>query len=1165
MTGAWRTLSVALTANSAGYTRAMGSASAATAKFDAQNKKTTADAGSRWAKMGKIAAGGFVVLSVAIAGSIAQAISWESAWAGVTKTVDGTAAQMEKLEDDLLSMATRLPVTREEIAGVAEAAGQLGIQTENVAEFTEVMVGMGVATNLSSEEVATAFARIANITGLSQDDFDRLGSAVVDLGNNFATTESEITEMSLRIASAGTAIGLSEADILGVATAMSSVGIKAEAGGSAMSRVLINIATAVDAGGDKLAEFARVSGVSASEFATMWKEDAAGALTLFVEGLGDAQAEGESLFQLLDEFGMSDVRVGNMMRSLVGSTGLLESAIGTANRAFEENIALQEETDKRYATTASQLAILKNQITEVARVVGTEFLPAVQGAIALIQEFGKWAGDVGGQMAGKLGGAWKDLVAAGEDLGAALKVVWDTAKPVVEVLAALAAGAVVGTIIGLSDALAGMAGFLADNEWLVRALVAAVGALIAKAALASALTVLSNGLAAIGTFGSLAAEGVKGVVVAMGNMDAGSISRMGTTLHGALSGISTGAVLGGAAVAGFGAILYAWADDADKARKKAAELKRSIDTIVSGAEAAGESAEEFFQKNDFVDLWQEHGDVFEEYGVSLQTLSDYMNGTASESAAAREKMDEYFDSLEGGNTALFASAEAASAAANAREGSIDALDRATEATTNNMTAEEKAIALRSEHEASTKSLAERYMDLATAIDGAADSVRDYYGEVVSVIDAEMNVADGLITLTDAYKENGATLDRNTEKGRANFRANEEQRDLALEHALAVANENESMEDGIAVLTIRAEQMRNVGIAAGLSEPEINDMLETMGLTPEQITTIFEAEYGQMIVAQERFDEVAEHIRNADVTATLGIDDEESLAKMEYMEAMFGEYVQANPETHAFMDITDPVARKAALDGIMDDYIEKNPETSAFLNDLPARQKKRYLVGILDGFARKKWTASINASATGLAAANNAIWGVTNRRRTANVRARPTGLTATNNAIWGVANQRRTAVIDVISRASSSIFGGMYGRRWGGIDHMASGGVRQAMMGSGSNMVWWDEPETGGEAYIPRLGDKSRNRSILEIAAGWQGLTLTDPTKAHKMATGGVMHAIPPQAGNSGGGGNDHRSMSLEVNVVSPDAALAGKKVVEAIDRSYPDFAKVVNKHERAHQ
>lgn len=173
-----------------------------------------------------------VTLPIAgLAGVAAKsAIDFESAFAGVRKTVDASEADMRKLESGIRDMAKEMPTAATEIAGVAEAAGQLGIKTPSILGFTKTMVMLGDSTNMSAEEAATSLARLANITGMSQDDFDKLGSTIVALGNNMATTESEITNMGLRLAGAGKQVGLTEPQIMSFAAALSSVGIEAEAG-----------------------------------------------------------------------------------------------------------------------------------------------------------------------------------------------------------------------------------------------------------------------------------------------------------------------------------------------------------------------------------------------------------------------------------------------------------------------------------------------------------------------------------------------------------------------------------------------------------------------------------------------------------------------------------------------------------------------------------------------------------------------------------------------------------------------------------------------------------------------------------------------------------------------------------------------------------------------
>lgn len=169
---------------------------------------------------------------VAGAGLVVKAaIDYESAFAGVKKTVDETATvSYQKLSDGIRQMAKELPASAVEIANVAEVAGQLGIKAEDILSFSRTMIDMGESTNLSAEEAATAIAKVANILGLTSDDYSRFGASVVDLGNNFATTEKDIVEMTNRLAAGGKLAGLTAPEILGLATAMSSVGIEAEAG-----------------------------------------------------------------------------------------------------------------------------------------------------------------------------------------------------------------------------------------------------------------------------------------------------------------------------------------------------------------------------------------------------------------------------------------------------------------------------------------------------------------------------------------------------------------------------------------------------------------------------------------------------------------------------------------------------------------------------------------------------------------------------------------------------------------------------------------------------------------------------------------------------------------------------------------------------------------------
>jgi TP901 family phage tail tape measure protein len=337
----------------------------------------------------------FGTATVAALGASAKAaIDWESAWTGVLKTVDGTDSQLAELEDDLRQMARTLPATHQEIAAVAEAAGQLGIQTPNVAAFTRTMIDLGETTNLSAQDAATGLARFANVMGTSQDDFDRLGSVIVGLGNNFATTEAEILAMAQRLSSAGRVVGLTEADVLALATAMSSVGIEAEAGGSAISRVMIKIGGAVDEGGADLEEFARAAGMSSQAFAEKWRTAPVDALLAVVGGLARMTETGQGTFSMLDELGLRDIRVTNAMLSLSNATELTAGAVAMASDEWDRNNALLTEAEKRYETAAARLSVARNNINDAAISLGEVFLPAIVEASEAVARFAGWLADL---------------------------------------------------------------------------------------------------------------------------------------------------------------------------------------------------------------------------------------------------------------------------------------------------------------------------------------------------------------------------------------------------------------------------------------------------------------------------------------------------------------------------------------------------------------------------------------------------------------------------------------------------------------------------------------------------------------------------------------------------------------------------------------------------
>lgn len=395
--------------------------------------------GKKMENAGKKVSAFSVATGTALVASAKSAIEFESAFTGVEKTVDGTEEQLQELKQGIRDMAKELPSTTTEISAVAEAAGQLGIKTENVLDFSKAMIDLGNSTNLTADEAASQLAKFANIMQMSQKDFDKLGSAIVDLGNNFATTEADIVNMSMRLAGAGKQVGLSEGQVLGLATALSSVGIEAEMGGSAISKAMVKMQNAVEQGGTKLntvlkktgmtlrdlelmaandskgfkemsqsigmtstevkqlitagtnlEDFAKISGMTTEQFKKAWKEDAAGALTAFIKGLGDAEDKGESAITMLSEMGLTEVRLRDSLLRAANAGNLFNDAIKTGTKAWEDNTALTNEANKRYGTLESKIKICINKLKDFAITIGNKLMPSIEKIVDQIGNFAEW-------------------------------------------------------------------------------------------------------------------------------------------------------------------------------------------------------------------------------------------------------------------------------------------------------------------------------------------------------------------------------------------------------------------------------------------------------------------------------------------------------------------------------------------------------------------------------------------------------------------------------------------------------------------------------------------------------------------------------------------------------------------------------------------------------
>lgn len=365
--------------------------SSESSKKDAEAKKKQAEAAEKVGTAMTI----FGAATVAALGATTKAaMDWESAWAGVTKTVDGSPEQMAALEEELRELARTLPATHTEIAAVAEAAGQLGVAREDVVAFTKTMIDLSETTNLTADGAATSIAQFMNVMGTAGEDVDNLGASLVALGNDGASTEAEIMSMAQRISGAGKLIGASEADVLALANTLASVGVPAELGGGVVSRVLQRMYADVMTGGEGLQALADVAGTSGKEFATAFETDPVRAMDLMVKGLSNVKDEGGNVVEAMKEIGIKGTEETGVILKLVGAGDMLAESLDLGSEAWAKNTALAEEASKRYETTEAKVQIAWNNIKDASIDAGASILPVVAGIAESVSGLAQTYGDL---------------------------------------------------------------------------------------------------------------------------------------------------------------------------------------------------------------------------------------------------------------------------------------------------------------------------------------------------------------------------------------------------------------------------------------------------------------------------------------------------------------------------------------------------------------------------------------------------------------------------------------------------------------------------------------------------------------------------------------------------------------------------------------------------
>jgi TP901 family phage tail tape measure protein len=425
------------------------------------------------------------VLSVGVAAAFAvttrAAVQFESAFANVRKTVNASDDEFKRLERGVRDLAKEIPVSVTELSNLAAVGGQFGVSSDQLLKFTRTVAALGVAVDgISAENAAASLSQIANLTN-TKDDFDRLASTLVRLGNEGNSTEGDILELTKRLSAAGTQAGLSASEIFGFAGAMANVGIEAEAGGTAVSKVFTTMRDAALDGGAALDVFSSVAGKASADFSKLFKESPAQAITEFIEGLGRIQKEGKSLTSVFEALDLKDARLKDSLGRLALASADVSKQVATANDEWKTNNALVEESGKKYGTTENQLKTFYGRLNDINITLGGPSLQALNSVLETLTPLIEQVGKLATAFAELPTPARNAIVMLGLGAGFAgvLLIVSakaiDAGKDIYALVTAIRALTVAEGAAGAVGALSGSVGALATNAARLRGVLAAGG------------------------------------------------------------------------------------------------------------------------------------------------------------------------------------------------------------------------------------------------------------------------------------------------------------------------------------------------------------------------------------------------------------------------------------------------------------------------------------------------------------------------------------------------------------------------------------------------------------------------------------------------------------------------------------------------------------------
>lgn len=295
---------------------------------------------------------------------------------GVAKYTGLAKGDVDALNESFKRLDTRTP--REKLNDLAADAGRLGIQSkEAVLDFVEAADQINVALGEDlGEDAVKNIGKLAQMFGTDKtmglkQAMLSTASVINELAQSSSASEGYIMEFTNRLAGVGNQAGMSQAQLMGLASVMDQNQVAVEKGATALQNVLTALFK-------DPAKMAKAAGLEVEAFTKKLSVDANGALLEFLQALNSAGGM-DRLTPMLAEMGLSGAGVTQTLSTLAGKLGDVKVAQTEAARAFEEGTSCTNEAAQANHTAQAELEKAQKKVKDLRVELGQRLYPVFTG------------------------------------------------------------------------------------------------------------------------------------------------------------------------------------------------------------------------------------------------------------------------------------------------------------------------------------------------------------------------------------------------------------------------------------------------------------------------------------------------------------------------------------------------------------------------------------------------------------------------------------------------------------------------------------------------------------------------------------------------------------------------------------------------------------------